>query len=307
MAKQISIAQEQARTQPAPDSCRISVVIPAFNEEAAIGMVLDDVESALEEIDAPHEIIVVDDGSTDSTGTIVSRREGIRLIRLDENKGYGASLKAGIRMATGDIIVITDADGSYPNGEIPRLIKALDDCDMVVGSRNGESVRIPLVRRLPKWVLGKLANILCGRRIPDLNSGLRAFRKQAYLPFTGMISDGFSFTTTLTLALMCNDFTVKFLPVNYYKRKGKSKIRPFHDTLNFLILIVRLATYFNPLKVFVPPAMLILAAGILHGLYQLISSRLAGIGEVPVLLILAGIQILFLGLLADLISRRPPT
>ncbi len=305
MTTQISMVQERDRLGPAPEIPFVSVVIPAFDEADAIGMVLDEVQAALESIEAPHEIIVVDDGSTDGTGAIVNGRDGIVLIRHEENKGYGASLKTGIRRAKGDIIVITDADASYPNGEIPQLIRAMDNCDMVVGSRNGQSVQIPLMRQLPKWVLGKLANILCGRKIPDLNSGLRAFRKLAYLPFTGIISDGFSFTTTLTVALMCNDFRVEFLPVNYYKRKGKSKIRPFRDTLNFLILIVRLAAYFNPLKIFIPPALVILSAGILLGIFQLVSSHLAGIGEVPVLLILGGIQILFMGLLADLISRRP--
>ncbi|NLI83015.1 MAG: glycosyltransferase family 2 protein [Deltaproteobacteria bacterium] len=286
--------------------CRVSVLIPAYNEESAIGSVLDEVMAVTGKLQHPWEILVIDDGSTDATGRIAAERERVRLLRHKENRGYGAALKHGIRKAQGDIIVITDADASYPNGEIPRLVETLSDCDMVVGSREGRKVVLPLLRRFPKWVLGRLANYLSGRKIPDLNSGLRAFRREACLPFMGIISDGFSFTTTLTLAMLCNDYEVKFLPVDYYPRKGRSKIRPLQDTLHFFLLILRVCTYFRPLRVFMPPGALLLTTGILHGLFQLLASGFAGIGEVPVLLILGGIQLVFMGLLADLISKRPP-
>ena len=286
------------------ESCAVSVVVPAYNEEGAIDSVVDQIKKAMASTGMPYEIVVVDDGSTDRTRSVLSQRKGITVVTHQENRGYGAALKSGIRKAQGEVIVITDADGSYPNEEIPRLLAELDEsCEMVVGARTGELVSIPWLRRTGKGVLGALANYLSGRRIPDMNSGLRAFRKEAYLKFSNLISDGFSFTTTLTLAMLCNGYEVKFLPVNYYKRTGKSKIQPVRETLNFLLLIVRVITYFNPLKIFVPSSILLLLAGLAYGLYQVISP-FHDLGEAPVLLILMGVQLLFLGLLADLIAKR---
>src|SRR3972149_4010590 len=286
------------------ESYTVSVVVPAYNEEGAIDSVVDQIEKAMASTGMPYEIVVVDDGSTDRTRSVLSQRKGITVVTHQENRGYGAALKSGIRKAQGEVIVITDADGSYPNEEIPRLLAELDEsCEMVVGARTGELVSIPWLRRTGKGGLGMLANYLSGRKIADMNSGLRAFRKEAYLKFSNLISDGFSFTTTLTLAMLCNGYEVKFLPVNYYKRTGKSKIQPIRETLNFLLLIVRVITYFNPLKIFVPSSILLLLVGLAYGLYQVISP-FHDLGEAPVLLILMGVQLLFLGLLADLIAKR---
>jgi glycosyltransferase involved in cell wall biosynthesis len=281
----------------------VSVVVPAYNEEGAIDGVLAEIEKAMAGTGMAYEIVAVDDGSTDQTGAVLSRRDGVTLVTHPENRGYGAALKSGILKARGEVIVITDADGSYPNDEIPRLLAVMDDCEMAVGARTGGIVNVPLLRRSAKWVLGKLANYLSGRKIPDLNSGLRAFRKETCLKFLGLISDGFSFTTTLTLAMLSNGCEVKFLPINYYKRTGKSKIKPVRELLNFALLIVRVITYFNPLKVFLPSSAVLLLVGLGYGLYQVVSP-FHNLGEAPVLLILMGVQLLFLGLLADLIAKR---
>jgi glycosyltransferase involved in cell wall biosynthesis len=164
------------------ESCAVSVVVPAYNEEGAIDSVIDQIEKAMTSTGMAYEIVVVDDGSTDRTRSVLSQRKGITVVTHQENRGYGAALKSGIRKAQGEVIVITDADGSYPNEEIPRLLAGLDEsCEMVVGARTGELVSIPWLRRTGKWVLGMLANYLSGRKIADMNSGLLSFRKEAYL------------------------------------------------------------------------------------------------------------------------------
>lgn len=287
-----------------PDGSLVSVVVPAYNEEGAIHSVIDQIAKAMAVTGMTFEIIVVDDGSTDGTRGLLSQKTGIRVVTHQTNRGYGAALKSGIRTARGDIILITDADGSYPNEEIPRLLAELDEgCEMVVGARTGALVSIPWFRRLPKRVLGALANYLSERDIPDLNSGLRTFRRDVYLRFSNLISDGFSFTTTLTLAMLCDGCEVKFIPVNYYRRTGTSKIRPVRDTLRFLLLIVRIITHFNPLRIFLPSSLLLILVGLTYGLYQVISPD-HDLGEAPVLLILVGLQILFFGILADVITKR---
>lgn len=278
----------------------ISVVIPAHNEEKAIGTVLDELIEVLER--QAYEIIVVDDGSTDNTAKIVQQKESIKLVQHPYNKGYGAALKTGIKNATNEIILIIDGDGSYPVNAITELLKEADKYDMVVGARTGKEVKIQLYRKPAKWFLSKLANYLSGTKIPDLNSGLRIFKKEDAIKFFNILPSGFSFTTTLTLAYLSNDYNVKYVPIDYHERAGKSKIKPFRDGFNFIMLIVRTITYFNPLKVFLPISILLFVFGVAILLYQGIVQR--NVADLPVMLILAAFQIGFLGLLADLIVRR---
>ena len=177
--------------------------------------------------------------------------EGVKVIRLPENMGYGAALKAGIAKSKYDLIVITDADGTYPANQIPVLVAQMEGYDMVVGARTSDNVAIPLMRRPAKWVLGKLAGYLAGRPIPDLNSGLRVMRKDLIRRFLHLLPQGFSFTTTITLSALCSGSLVKYSEIDYHARIGQSKIRPFH-AFEFLLLIVRTIVYFNPLKIFLP-------------------------------------------------------
>jgi len=279
----------------------ISVIIPAYNEEAGIGGVLEDVESVLGRIGIEFEIIVVDDGSTDRTGEIV-KGTGAVLLEQSANRGYGAALKLGVNRAKFDRILILDADGTYPPEAIPRLLESAESFDMVVGARTGKNVAIPTCRRFPKWLLKKLADYLTGMKIPDLNSGLRVFRKRAVERFLPILPDGFSFTTTITVAFLCNSLPVYYAPIDYYKRSGRSKFRPLQDTINLLNLIIRTSLYFNPLKIFVPAAGVLLAAGLILLVHRLIAG---GGGMVTtVVLLMAGLQFLALGLLADLIDKR---
>jgi len=252
-----------------------------------------------------HEIIVVDDGSTDKTLEIV-RSKGVKIVRHDQNKGYGAALKSGIAKANYDLIAITDADGTYPASDIPILSKHINDDGydyaMVVGSRTGDHVKIPFLRKPAKWFLGQLANYLSESRIPDLNSGLRVFKRELVERFYDLLPDGFSFTTTITIAALTNGYQVKYVPINYYQRRGQSSIKPLRDFLGFVSLIVRLIVYFKPLNFFLPASLALLVVGLSKALIDFFHQNYFGVGSAIV--ILTAIQIGFLGLLADLILKR---
>lgn len=280
----------------------LSIVIPAYNEENGIGKVLDELKVILNEVDQPYEIIVVDDGSTDDTTQVVQEKD-VALIRHPHNRGYGAALKTGIEHASGECILITDADGTYPNKEVPRLLEHANQYDMVVGSRTGKNVNIPLYRRPAKWFLSRLANYLSGTKIPDLNSGMRIFRKEDAEKFFNILPSGFSFTTTITLAYLSNDMPIKYVPIDYHERHGKSKISPLKDGFNFILLIVRTITYFKPLKVFFPISFGLFAMAALVFAYSLL--MLEKVMDITVIiLIVTSIQIGLFGMLADLVVRR---
>lgn len=239
----------------------ISLVIPVFNEEGAIAETLRLVRDALRQASVAYEIIVVNDGSTDRTLDAIHDAfagPDVRLIEHRRNRGYGAALKSGIRYARYAWIAIVDADGSYPLEELTGLVQLAGDVDMVVGSRTGADANPPGLRGLTRTVLRGFAQWLVHRRIPDLNSGLRVFRKDLAERFLRILPDGFSFTSTITLALLTNGYRVHFEPIHYYRRIGRSKIRPVRDTLNVVRLIARTAIYFAPFRVFLPMAALFL-------------------------------------------------
>ncbi len=279
----------------------LSVVIPAFNEEGAIGDVVKSARSVLNSARIPHEILVVDDGSVDGTASRATRA-GARVILMGENHGYGASLKAGFRAARGDLLAMLDADGTYPEGDLPRLVRAMDEADMVVGARTKNPSAIPALRRPAKWLLTRWAEYLSERHIPDLNSGMRVFRREAYQRFQGLMPNRFSFTTTITLALECHGYVVKYLPIDYRPRTGDSKIRPVSDTLNFFSIVLRTVMYFKPLKIFLPLSGMMILSGILLGIWKLMKE--GGVSDATTLFVIAGFQTAAIGLLADLVVKR---
>jgi glycosyltransferase involved in cell wall biosynthesis len=279
----------------------VSVVIPAFNERGAIEATIADVRAALAKAKASFpqsEILVVDDGSSDDTAEL-AEAAGARVIRQPQNRGYGAALKAGFAAARHDTVVITDADGTYPASAIPEMLEYADDYEMVIGARVGENVAIPLVRRPAKWLLGRLASYLAGQRIPDLNSGLRVIDRGLEKRFEHLLPSGFSFTTTITLAALCNDRLVHYHPIEYYPRIGESKIRATH-AFDFLLLVLRTVVYFNPLKVFLPLGGIFFAMGGIKFVYDLFIGNLS---ETAVLGFLGGALLWSLGLLSDQIAR----
>lgn len=279
----------------------LSIIIPAYNEEKAIKGVISD----LKQLAGNYEIIVVDDGSEDNTAEIVKNYPSVRLISHEHNLGYGAALKTGIKYANSDTVTILDADGTYPTEHIPDLAKTMKDGDyaMVVGARNAKNVNIPLTRRPAKWFINKLANYLTGIKIPDLNSGLRIIRKSALERFINFLPNGFSFTITITLAMLTNGYPVKYTPINYYKRKGKSKIRPMRDTFNFIQLIIRTILYFNPLRVFIPLSisLVIFAFVVLFASWFFLGAAMDVTFGV---ILMTAVMVMAIGMLADLIDKR---
>ncbi|KPJ62244.1 MAG: hypothetical protein AMS15_04540 [Planctomycetes bacterium DG_23] len=281
---------------------KASVIIPAYNEEEGIQSVVRGTQKALEAWGDAFEIIVVDDGSTDETAE-KARKLGVRLVGHEENLGYGRAIKSGISQANSENIVIIDADGTYSPSDIPRLLNFMAEYDMIVGARLGKFVKVSIFRRPAKWLFSKLANYIAGRKIPDLNSGLRVFKKSTAMEFLHILPDGFSFTATLTLAVLASGGRVKYEPINYQSRVGKSKIRPLRDTLNFFSLLVRTAMYFNPLKVFLPVGLALLLVGTCLAIYQ-VARPPRNVTDVALLIFFTGLHFLALGLLADLILRR---
>lgn len=241
---------------------RVAVVIPAFNEEGAVRHTVEQVRDVLRTARVPHEIVVVNDGSSDRTPA-EARASGARVIDFPENKGYGHALKAGIRASDAELVAILDADGTYPPSALPTMIALAEHADMVVGDRGRRMNNVPFIRRPAKWVLKVLASVLARRRIHDVNSGMRVFRRRSLEGFVPLLPDGYSFTTTITLCMLAADFTVVYHPIAYGRRVGHSKIRARHF-FKFIFLVVRLTLIFQPLRIFMPIALALLLAGIAH-------------------------------------------
>jgi glycosyltransferase involved in cell wall biosynthesis len=285
----------------------LSIIIPAYNEERGIAVVLKQLSRVCTRVDFPCEIIVVDDGSTDGTAARIESQEGVCLLQHRDNRGYGAALKTGIRHAKYDLICISDADGTYPHDIIPHLVDRINraDFDMVVGARIGDGAQIPLLRRPAKWALTQLAQAVAGEEIPDLNSGLRVFKRNAALKFMELLPQGFSYTTTITLAMITNGYLVDYIPIEYHARIGKSKIRPIRDTLRFIDLVLRIALYFAPLKIFLPLSGFLMALAVIWGVFSIVFlKRLADTSTI--IIAMAAVQVAVVGLLAELIVKLVP-
>lgn len=276
----------------------LSVVIPAYNEENAVRATVEDVRAYLEPLKIPYEIIVVDDASEDGTRS-EAEASGATVTFNDVNSGYGASLKRGVRMAQHEYVAILDADGTYPARYLPEMLALCRDQDMVVGDRGAAMKNVPLLRRPAKKFLFAFASFLAERKINDLNSGLRVFRKSELIPFLPLLPQNFSFTTTITLCMTSNGKRMIYVPIEYGKRIGKSKIRPI-DFLNFIILILRISTLFNPLRVFIPLGLAFFTLGLVKFIVDIFYWNLS---ETAVFSFLAAIMIWSLGLIADMISR----
>lgn len=285
----------------------VSVVIPAYNEEHGLAPVLTQLQSVLDDLPMSSEIIVVDDGSQDNTAQVAGQFIGVTVLRHPANRGYGAALKTGIRQARFEWICITDADGTYPNARIPDLLERAitDKYHMVVGARSGANVAIPLARRPAKWMISRLADWVSGEKIADINSGLRVFRRTVALRFFRVLPNAFSFTSTITLAMMTNGYRVAYEPIDYYARVGKSKINPIRDTLNFIQLILRIGLYFAPLRIFLSLSAILLLIALVWGAFsELILGRLADVSTMVI--VMSAVQVAGVGLLAELINHRIP-
>lgn len=293
---------------PSADSDRygdgeaFSVLVPAYNEEEAILDTITELQEQLAPLAEESEIIVIDDGSTDGTRALLAGCSGIKVVHHDRNRGYGAALKTGIRHARHQLIAITDADGTYPSDRIPDLVRLAGSFDMVVGARTSGDVDSSVLRSIPKWFLKRFAEWLVRRRIPDINSGLRVFHRDTVGEFIGILPDTFSFTTTITLAMLTNGYAVHYEPIDYRRRVGRSKIKPIRDTLRIAQLILRTGMYFAPLRVFLP-------VSLLFGLGFLVSVCIdvfvrRDLTEATLVLLVASTQLAMFALLADMFDKR---
>lgn len=288
---------------PDPDvtALDVTVVLPVYNERGHLREEITRIRAALEASPYSFEILVVDDGSTDGSAEQLAEIDGIRLIRFAKNRGSGAARKAGSHAARGRVVVWTDVDMSYPNDRIPELVKELDGHDQVVGARTSQGTYRPL-RRPAKFVIGKLAEYLAETRIPDLNSGMRAFRSAVLRQYLHLLPDGFSHVTTVTMSFLANGYSVKYVPIDYATRAGESKFHWWRDTKRYIIQVVRMALSYNPLKVFGPISLVLALVGFgklgydwaVHD-FRLTANTL--------IVLFAAFQMLAIGLLADLVVR----
>lgn len=281
----------------------ISVVIPAYNEQGAIHHTVNEIRHTLELMNVDgYEVIVVNDGSTDNTAQ-EAQECGAKIVNHPHNVGYGKSLKSGILAAKNDTIVITDADLTYPFDHFPKLYEEYTKgFDMVVGRRTGTHVNPSILKSPLRRILRFLVEFTAGRKIPDINSGLRVFSKKTVVPYFNQLCDTFSFTTSLTLAYMMTGLFVSYIDIPYSKRHGNSKVRLFRDSLRTLQFILQAITYYNPIKVFLLFAViciLLSCVGFLISTFLHINAGYyLGLGGFLVSLI-----ILCMGLIADLLKQ----
>jgi len=289
------------------DGPEVSVVLPCYNERDHVELEVKRIRAALEEAGMAYELICVDDGSTDGTREVLQAIGGIRAILLPRNQGSGTARRIGTQQARGRVVVWTDADMTYPNERIPELVRQLDDTyDQVVGARRSEAGTYKLFRVPAKWAIRKLAAYLTNTPIPDLNSGLRVFKRQVAQPYLRLLPAGFSCVTTITLAFLSNGHQIKYVPIDYFKRAGRSKFHPFKDAYNYILQILRMVMYFNPLRVLMPVGLTLLGATFVKAVVDLIIHDLRVTGS-TVLVGLAAFNIIAIALLADLMVRRTAT
>lgn len=283
----------------------ISILVPCYNEENAIDDTIHKLNGALVALEQ-YEIIAIEDGSTDRT---LERLEALkadfaklRVVRHDRNRGYGAALKTGMRHADAELVAIIDADGTYPIADLPKLIGLAKDFDMVVGARTGANVTYSTLRKIPKFFLHRWINWIVNQKIPDINSGMRVFRKDMAQKFVRILPNGFSFTITITISALRNNYRVHFEPIDYFARKGNSKIHPIKDTLRFVQIIGRTGMYFAPLRILTPIILLLLvASGISLGYDAFV---LQDMTEKSLVLLTMCLNVSIFAVLADMIDKR---
>jgi polyisoprenyl-phosphate glycosyltransferase len=287
----------------------VTIILPCYNEEGHVIAEVERITAAMDQSGYSYELLAVDDKSTDSTleklYDAAPRFPHMEVVPQRRNGGSGVVRRTGTQRAKGEIVVWTDADMTYPNERIPELVQILEKdpmVDQVVGARTSEQGTYKLFRVPAKWFIRKFAERLSGTRIPDLNSGLRAFRRDVSLPYLRLLPDGFSCVTTITLAFLSNHHEVQYVPIDYAQRAGKSKFKFVKDAYRYILQILRMTMYFNPLKVLMPVALTLVTLGFLKAIYDVVVHPFH-IAEDTVLIFVTGLLIGSLALLGDLIVR----
>ena len=280
----------------------VSIILPVYNEAAHLEAEVARVRAAMDASDYTYEIIVVDDGSSDNSAEVASRIDGIRFIQFLQNRGSGSARKAGTKAARGRVTVWTDVDMTYPNDTIPQLVKELEGYDQVVGARTTEEGTVKALRVPAKWLIRKLASFLSGTKIPDLNSGFRAFRTDVARQYLNQLPVGFSCVTTITMTFLAGGYSVKYIPIDYAKRAGESKFHWYKDTRRYATQVVRMILSYNPLRIFMPVGLTLFAIGFVKLLVDIIGRHFFVAAD-TILILFAAFQVIAIGLLADLVTR----
>jgi glycosyltransferase involved in cell wall biosynthesis len=300
----------QQTPDPDPgDPPLVTIVLPCFNEQDHVIEEVERICAAMDASGLSYELLAIDDASTDATLPLLEealpRFPHMRLMPFRRNGGSGTARRIGTMDARGEIVVWTDADMTYPNERIPELVSMLVDdptYDQVVGARTSEEGSHKLLRVPAKWVIRKIAERLSNSSIPDLNSGLRAFRRSVSLPYLRLFPPGFSCVTTITLAFLSNQHDIKYVPIDYAKRSGTSKFHFVKDAYRYILQVLRMVMYFNPLKVLMPLALWLVGIGLAKAVYDLFA-HFGRFAVNTVLIFITGMLIGALALLADLIVR----
>jgi glycosyltransferase involved in cell wall biosynthesis len=284
------------------------VVLPIFNEKGHLRAEIDRITASLSASKYSYEIIVVDDGSTDGSEAELAKIEGITLLRHRLNQGSGAARRTGTTAARGRVVVWTDVDMTYPNNLIPELVDAMEGYDHIVGWRQTEEGTLKWLRTPAKWLIRKLASYLSETDIKDLNSGLRAFRRDVAMQYVHELPKGFSCVTTLTMSFLGNGYSIGFYPIEYFPRAGRSKFHWLKDTRRYILQVIRMTLSYNPLKVFLPLGLLLLGLGFVKLGFDW-AGRDFKLAANTLLVFFASLQVITVGLLADLVVRatKSPT
>lgn len=301
--------RRQAAAHRVPTEPVASIVLPCYNEADHVLVELERITAAMEASGLPYEILAIDDASTDHTLAVLREAESslpnLQVIAFRRNGGSGTARRIGTGLARGEIVVWTDADMSYPNERIPELVQILLDdpsFDQVVGARTSEEGSHKWLRLPAKWFIRKIAERLTNQEIPDLNSGLRAFRRSVSLPYLRLLPPGFSCVTTITLAFLSNQHDIRYVPIDYAKRAGTSKFHFVRDAYRYILQVLRMVMYFDPLKVLMPPALWLLLIGLVKGMVDMVR-HLFYFPASTVLIVLGSLIIASMALLADLVVR----
>jgi len=287
----------------------VTIVLPCFNEQDHVLREIERITEAMDRSGYSYELLAIDDASTDQTLQVLqealARFPKLRLMPFHRNGGSGTARRIGTQQARGEVVVWTDADMTYPNDRIPEFVELLEKeptIDQVVGARTSEQGTHKVLRVPAKWLIRKVAERLSGTNIPDLNSGLRAFRRQVSLPYLRLLPPGFSCVTTITMAFLHNQHEVRYLPIEYAKRSGSSKFHFVKDAYRYILQVLRMVMYFNPLKVLMPPALWLVTIGSGKLVYDVIANPVR-VATNTIMIMLTGLIIGAVALLADLIVR----
>jgi glycosyltransferase involved in cell wall biosynthesis len=278
----------------------VSIIIPAYREEKVIADVVKRVQKVMDEYGKDYEVVVVDDGSDDATKE-KAEQAGARVVSHPYNIGNGAAIKSGIRNAKGKILVMLDGDGQHPPEDIPSLLEKIGPYDMVVGARTRHS-EASFHRSFANFIYNWFATFICGHKIEDLTSGFRAVKAKIAQRLVYLLPNTFSYPTTLTLAVLRSGYSLAYVSIKASRRVGKSKIKLLKDGSRFFFIIVRIATLFSPMRIFLPVSMLMFFSGLGYGFYKIFVLEMP-YGPTSAMLIIMAVVVFMVGLVSEQVAQ----